>query len=109
MANTFVTSQHFVACTELWTSCNLSALRAVGEEYSLLFSKCTGRAEWEVLKWEYLGKGEELDYCNWRTVGDAGNAPIAHVLLDTLYPGKVLFSLIRTLETRNEGRRQQLT
>lgn len=29
-------------------------------------------------------EGEDLHYCNWRNVGDAGNAPIAHVLLDTL-------------------------
>lgn len=41
-------------------------------------------------------EGEEMDYCNWRNVGDAGNAPIAHVLLDTLYSG-IAFSLIRSL------------
>lgn len=56
----------------------------------------------EGLNWRYWGRNIvgmelELDYSNWRTVGDAGNAPLAHVLLDTLYTGKVVFSLIWTV------------
>lgn len=56
-----------------------------------------------------LREGEELDYCNQRNGGDAGNAPIAHVFLDTLCPGSAALVEERTLqdyETRNEGRRQ---
>lgn len=64
-----------------------------------LLDRCTGRAEPEALRQNIVGMGE--DYCSWRNVGDAGNVPVAHILLGGLYTGMVRYE--------DEGGREQLT
>lgn len=50
--------------------------------------------------------GLELDYCNWKNVGAARNASMAHGLLDTLYTDKVVFPVDLEYQMRNKGGRE---